>query len=101
PAIMTQNALNAISGTGTERFADFVDQMLTFHENWRDFFTDRVLKGELMTSAEFEKIPAFEYETWTLSDAFKSAIGPAIGLALFVLILGAWSSRRYARYPVV
>lgn len=101
PAIMTQNALNAISGTGTERFTDFVAQVLDFHENWRGFFTSRVIKGDPMTSAEFEKIPSFGYEPWTVSDVFRTAIGPAAGLAFFVLVLGIWSSRRYARYPVV
>lgn len=101
PAIMTQNALNAISGTGTERFSDFTGQVLDFHENWRGFFTTRVIKGEPMTSAEFEQIPAFNYEAWTVSDVFESAIGPVAGLALFVILLGVWSARRYARYPVV
>lgn len=101
PAIMTQNALNAISGTGTERFTDFVAQVLDFHENWRGFFTTRVIKGDPMTAAEFEKIPTFDYQSWTVSDVLRSAAGPAAGLAIFVLVLGVWSSRKYARYPVV
>lgn len=101
PAIMTQNALNAISGTGTERFTDFVDQVLDFHQNWRGFFTTRVIKGDSMTAQEFDTIPAFGYEPWTMADVSKAAIAPVTGLAVFVLVLGVWSSRRYLRYPVV
>lgn len=101
PSIVAQNALNAISGTGTERFTDFNEQVLAFHENWRGFFTNRIVKGERMTAAEFDQIPTFEYETWDVSDVLDSTGGPVAGLLLFVLVLSIWSSRRYAKYPVV
>ena len=101
PAIMTQNALNAISGTGTERFADFVNQVLSFHENWRGFFTTRIVKGERMTAAEFDEIPTFAYRPWGIPNVLATTLGPASGLVLFVVVLGVWSARRYARYPVV
>ena len=101
PAIMTQNALNAISGTGTERFTDFVDQVLSFHENWRGFFTNRIVKGERMTAAEFDQIPTFGYRSWGVPNVLATTFGPVSGLILFVVILGGWSARRYARYPVV
>ena len=101
PSIVAQNALNAISGTGTERFTDFNEQVLAFHENWRGFFTNRIVKGERMTAAEFDEIPTFEYENWDVSDVLDSTGGPIVGLLLFVLVLSVWSSRRYAKYPVV
>lgn len=100
PSIVAQNALNAISGTGTERFTDFNNQVLSFHENWRGFFTNRIVKGERMTAAEFDDIPMFNYRTWSVSNVLDSTGGPIIGLLLFVLVLSVWSSRRYARYPV-
>lgn len=101
PSIMAQNALNAISGTGSERFTDFSTQVLDFHENWRGFFTTRIVKGDLMTAAEFDQIPAFDYRSWRVSDVLATAAGPIAALGLFVVILGVWSSRKYARYPVV
>jgi ABC-2 type transport system permease protein len=101
PAIMTQNALNTISGTGSERFADFTDQVLAFHENWRGFFTNRIVKGTQMTAAEFDEIPVFVYDGWSVSDVLGGAAAPMIGLGLFVLILAGWGARRYASYPVV
>ncbi|MEQ9444288.1 MAG: DUF3526 domain-containing protein [Rhodospirillaceae bacterium] len=101
PAIVAQNALNGVSGTGTERFSDFVTQVLDFHENWRGFFTSRVVKGSRMTSQEFDQIPIFDYSDWGVDKVARSTLGPALGLAVFVLVLGVWSVRRYARYPVV
>lgn len=101
PAIMTQNALNAVSGTGTERFTDFVEQVLTFHEDWRDFFTSRVIKGEQMSASEFDEIPTYTHQPLPTEDVLSSALNSATGLAFFVLFLGVWLTRRYARYPVV
>ena len=101
PSIMAQNALNAISGTGTERFTDFSNQVLAFHENWRGFFTNRIIKGELMTAAEFDEIPTFDYRKWDIPEVFAATAGPISGLMVFVLVLSVWSSRRFARYPVV
>jgi ABC-2 type transport system permease protein len=101
PAIMTQNALNAVSGTGTERFTDFVVQVLTFHENWRGFFTSRVIKGARMSSAEFDEIPTYSHKDIGTETILRATLSPAAGLAIFVLILGGWSARRYSEYPAV
>lgn len=101
PAIMAQNALNAVSGTGTERFTDFSEQVLDFHENWRGFFTSRIVKGSRMTAAEFDQIPTYDYRSLRTEDVLASTLSPAAGLAIFVLVLGVWSARRFARYPVV
>lgn len=101
PSIMAQNALNAISGTGTERFSDFSEQVVSFHENWRGFFTNRIIKGKRMAAAEFDEIPTFEYKTWGVASVLAATAGPILGLLFFVLLLSIWSSRKYARYPVV
>jgi len=101
PAIMAQNALNAVSGTGTERFTDFSEQVLAFHENWRGFFTSRIVKGSQMTAAEFDQIPTYDYKNLSTEEVLASTLSPAAGLAFFVLVLGVWSARRYARYPAV
>jgi len=101
PSIVAQNALNTISGTGTERFSDFNTQVLSFHENWRMFFTSRIVKGERMRASEFDEIPIFQYNSWDIPNVLIATGGPITGLLVFVLILGVWSARRYTHYPVV
>ena len=101
PAIMAQNALNAVSGTGTERFSDFSEQALAFHEKWRGFFTSRIVKGSQMTAAEFDQIPTYDHQSLSTEELLDSTLSPAAGLAFFVVVLGGWSVRRYAFYPAV
>ena len=76
-------------------------QVLSFHENWRGFFTNRIIKGKRMSAAEFDEIPTFEYKTWGVASVLAATAGPILGLLFFVLLLSIWSSRKYARYPVV
>ncbi|MDX2225089.1 MAG: DUF3526 domain-containing protein [Rhodospirillaceae bacterium] len=101
PAIAAQEALNAIAGTGNARFTDFVGQVLAFHDNWRGFFTAKIIKGERMTAADFDAIPAFGYTAPPFTAAAAVAVGPLVALALAVIVLVAWAARRYARYPVI
>lgn len=101
PAIAAQQALNALVGTGNERFNDFTAQVLRFHSDWRGFFTSKIIKGERMTAPDFDAIPAFAYNAPPLSEAQRMTFGPVIFLILVSFILTAWATRRYARYPIV
>lgn len=101
PAIAAQQALNALSETGNERFADFTRQVLDFHGNWRGFFSGKIIKGEKMKAADFDAIPKFTYAPPAPSVALNAAAGTLGFLALAVIVLTLWSARKYARYPVV
>jgi hypothetical protein len=101
PAIAAQQALNALVGTGNERFADFVDQVMAFHGDWRGFFTGKIIKGERMTAPDFDAIPTFQYAAPDRNIAQAATAGPLIFLALCAMILIGAAVRRYARYPVV
>ncbi|MBL8644693.1 MAG: DUF3526 domain-containing protein [Rhodospirillaceae bacterium] len=101
PAIAAQQALNALVGTGNERFTDFVGQVLKFHGDWRGFFTGRIIKGQRLTAADFDAIPAFNYQAPGLTLAQGMAWGPIVFLLIAAVLLSAWAARRYRRYPVV
>jgi ABC-2 type transport system permease protein len=101
PAIAAQQALNALAGTGNERFKNFTDQVLAFHGDWRGFFTGKIIKGERMTAAAYDAIPAFAYAAPGFVLLQAAADGPLLFMFVVGLILVMWAIRRYARYPVV
>jgi ABC-2 type transport system permease protein len=99
PAIAAQQALNALVGTGNERFTDFTNQVLAFHNDWRGFFTSKIIKGQRLSAADFDAIPAFQYVPPALER--DRTLGPVAALLLATVVLLAWAVRRYARYPIV
>ena len=99
PALVTQQALTALSGTDPARFADFTRQVLDFHRRWRTFFESRILKGERMTSAAFDEIPAFDHVDPGLD---RGRLAQAVAsLAAATVLLTLWALRRLRRFPVV
>jgi ABC-2 type transport system permease protein len=99
PAILTQQALAVISGTDSARFAEFTRQVTRFHARWRGFFQDKIVKGERMTAADFEAIPAFGYTDGGL--AWPAVLKPLAALTLVTMLLLGWSAQRLRRFPVV
>ena len=99
PAILAQQALAVLSGTDNARFADFTQQVVRFHGRWRGFFQDRIIKGERLSAADFDRIPTFVYRNPGLS--WNTVYGPLAALLLAVGVLMGVAVRRFARYPVV
>jgi ABC-2 type transport system permease protein len=101
PAIAAQQALNALAGTGNARFENFVDQVLAFHNDWRGFFTNKIIKGERMSAAAFDAIPAFAYTAPEFGLLQAAVDGPLAFMLIVSLALIGWAVRRYATYPIV
>lgn len=100
PAIAAQQALNALSETGNEKFADFTAQVLKFHGTWRGFFSGKIVKGEKLKAADFDAIPKFTYAPPGAGFALDAAAETLVFLIIVTIALMAWSARRFARYPV-
>ena len=101
PAILTQEALSVVSGTNTDRFDDFAKQTLAFHDDWRSFFSRKITKGEKMSAADFDAIPAFTYRPSTNGTLLRAIAGPLFGLAVALAVILFWAIRRYRTYPAV
>lgn len=52
PAILTQAALNDVSGTGVHRYRHFLALMNQFHQTWRAWFIPKVIKRAKVSAAE-------------------------------------------------
>ncbi|HEU0180439.1 MAG TPA: DUF3526 domain-containing protein [Blastocatellia bacterium] len=62
PAVVTQEALKDLAGTGGARYSGFRRQVNGFVRHQRDYFVPKVLRGDRMTADDFNAIPMFNYE---------------------------------------
>jgi ABC-2 type transport system permease protein len=100
PAILLNEALVDVAGTGAQRQQRFEAQVDAFHARWRAFFTERARDGRRLTSADYAALPAFAYEEEPLG-ALSARVGAGVaGLfvpALLLLVFAATGLRRAGR----
>lgn len=98
PALVMQDVLNDVSGTGTIRHQAFLSQVGAFHERWRGYFVPLVFtNARLDTLAE---VPRF-----TFAEEADDVVGGRVagGLAILLaaaLVVGAVGLRALRRYPI-
>jgi len=93
-----QEALSDLSGTGAQRHRHFVAQVAAFHDEWRRFFTQKIVAKAQIT--DLSTLPGFAYaEEPTV--ALRARILPALLTFLLpTLALGGLAFARLRRYAV-
>lgn len=84
PAMMTQLALNRLSGTDDARFRNFLNRVGEFHEEWSGFFIPRILSAKSLAPSDYREMPRFE----AASQTADTSRGFAAGLTLLISVLG-------------
>lgn len=101
PAILMQESLNDISGTGDVRFARFREGVASFAGEWRGFFVPRLLAGDRLTMAQFGAAPTFLFQEEPAASLRSRVLG-SIGfigmLALALGMLAGWRLRRVSLF---
>jgi ABC-2 type transport system permease protein len=59
PAILVQDALNDVAGTGVPRHRDFLGQVDRYHAQWRDFVVPLIVQKARVTNPDLA--PRFTY----------------------------------------
>lgn len=98
PAILMQDALNDIAGTGVARHRHFMQQVSSYHEAWRGYFVPLVFRKAQLTS--YDEIPRFHYQDERPVAAAGRVAVALLGLLLPTLIVGAAGFRALSRYAV-
>lgn len=99
PAILMQDALNDISGTGTARHRHFVQQVGAYHGRWRAYFVPLIVGRARV--GDYEALPAFAYDEES-SGAVAGRVAASLGLLLGAAVVpGAIGLLRLRRFPVV
>jgi ABC-2 type transport system permease protein len=95
PAILMQESLNDLSGTGDVRFAHFRANVASFAGEWRSFFVPRLLAGEQLSLAQVAAAPSFRFEEPAgTRSRVASTLAPIATLALALGLLAGWRLRR-------
>lgn len=100
PAIMTQRALSDLSGTSSARYANYLDQVLVFHQQWAEFFTGRFLSSQPLTTAEYDNFPKFHYVEAPLATLAGRIVPSVAGLLAFIALVAAVGFSTLRRYEV-
>jgi ABC-2 type transport system permease protein len=61
PAIVAQDALNDVAGTGAARYRHFVSMVEDYHEGWQALFASMVVSKQKLTPATYDQLPRFTY----------------------------------------
>ena len=98
PAVMMRLALNEVSGTSVDRYERFEDQVLTFRDEWTEYFMTRFLQDIPLHSEDYDEFPSFQYAPEALGAPMSRAAVSALGIAILTLLLalaGVGSLRRF------
>jgi len=98
PALLAQDAIESIAGTGTSRHREFLAQTKDFHQKWQNFFVPRIARKAKFETRDLEAMPQFQFEEDRFALTFRHLLGPAIGLIVqfgIVLILIGRSIRDF------
>jgi len=79
PAILMQDGLQKISGTASWYYRDYRQQVISFAEQWREFFLPLIFKDEKVDAEILTQLPEFQYE--------KPIAGLPFGVNLSLILL--------------
>jgi ABC-2 type transport system permease protein len=99
PAVLMQDALNDIAGTGSPRHRHFLEQVDRFHTQWRGFFVPLIFQKARIDSVD--AVPRFTYQEETTTAVAGRVLVSLLGLTLPAAVLCWLGLRRLHRYPVV
>ncbi|MEM0941761.1 MAG: DUF3526 domain-containing protein [Bacteroidota bacterium] len=86
PALLLQSSFNEISGTSTQNYEDYREQVSDFSLIWRDYFLPKIFRGETFTKAMMAELPEFEYQPST-AHKLRTANMLAVFICCAVLLL--------------
>ncbi|MGH9631627.1 MAG: ABC transporter permease [Bryobacteraceae bacterium] len=100
PAIIMQEALNDIAGTGLERYRHFLRLVDGYHKQWQAYFLPRIFEQAQMTTEDYEQLPRFVYKEESLDPILLRTMLGLIGLALSGALLLWIGLSRLRYYPI-
>lgn len=100
PAIVMQEALNAVAGTDNSRYRHLSEQVDAFHREWQAFFLPKVLENTPLTLEDYQHFPRFVYAGPAVSETNMRLLGGLLGLVVPIAVLYLFSLRRIRDYPI-
>lgn len=98
PAVVAQDAMGDIAGTGTARHRHFAALVDEYHQEWREYFVPLIFQRARVTTPD--TIPRFEYREEPFRSVAGRTLTGAAALAASALLLAVVGVRRLRRFPV-
>lgn len=100
PAILMQESLFVISGTGISRYRSFVTQVEQFHAEWRSYFTPRMFEKRAVTVNDVTAAPEFDLKDETLADISRRLMAPLLFMLVGSVLIGGLGFRMYRKFAI-
>lgn len=97
PAIVANEGMASLAGNGTRRYEQFKQQVIGYHERWRDYFVPRVRNGIAIVEADFAHFPRWSWQEENAAAVRTDAlikIAQLLAIAAIMGPLAAWRFRR-------
>jgi ABC-2 type transport system permease protein len=99
PAVLMQDALNDVAGSGIARHRHFLAQVDAYHARWRAFIVPLIFQKARITDAPAS--PTFAYREEASGAVAWRVLIAALGLLVPSAVMSAIALRRLPRFPVV
>ena len=100
PAVVAQEAMNDIAGTGTARYHHFRSLVRNQARVWDDYFVPRMYRQDKLTVADYDAMPRFVFKEEARISIFVRVLTGIVGLVLPALAIGLFGIRRLDRFEL-
>ena len=100
PAIVTQEALTEIAGTGLARYNHFLSVAETFHKEWRAYFEPKIFAFYKLTGKDYDEFPRYSYVEEPEGRVVDYVFNSLVGLIVPTLAIFAIGLLKLRRYPL-
>jgi len=98
PAILAQDALNDVAGTGSARYRHFVSLVEDYHEGWQALFASMIVSKQKLTPDVYDDLPRFAYREEPLRSVMTrvaAAIAILVAAGVTFALTGVARLRNY------
>lgn len=94
PAIVVNECLTMLAGSGTRRHLHFRELVDRFHREWKAYFEPRILRGVAIKEADFHSMPAFTWQEQSFSAFVIDALVRLLQILIPTLLM-VWLTKRW------
>jgi ABC-2 type transport system permease protein len=101
PALLFQNTLDDIAGSGPSRHQHLLSQAARFYEEWKGYFQPKIFSDAALYASEYQQIPRFVYQEESLGGIIPRLAMPLLTLGALSFVFCVAGLRAHRRYRVL
>jgi ABC-2 type transport system permease protein len=101
PAVVMQEAMNALAGADRARYQHFRAQVEAYLDEWHAYSAPRSFRQIKLRSSDYDALPRFNFREESDMRVTRRAFAGLLGLLLPAVAIGWLTLRALRRYPLV